>query len=149
MINFLSNAIKFSKEGTKVLLSVNVLDTQEKETNVFLGDTLLAAEMFMKFQIVVQDFGCGIPPDRLSSLFINFQKIEETGSMNRRGVGLGLSICKALIEQMGGSVAVESELGVGTKFIITLNSHCKVRKLELINMSKKNNLHTSSEEYGG
>jgi hypothetical protein len=105
--------------------------------------------MFMKFQIVVQDFGCGIPPDKLASLFINFQKIEETSAMNRRGVGLGLSICKALIEQMGGSVAVESELGVGTKFVITLNSHCKVRKLDLINISKRHLQISSGDDYGG
>jgi len=44
-------------------------------------------------------------------LFIDFNTLDENAGQNRNGVGLGLSICKQLIEQMGGTVSVESELG--------------------------------------
>ena len=50
----------------------------------------------------VSDFGCGMTEENLENLFIDFRKIEESSNMNRHGVGLGLSICKNLIEQMAG-----------------------------------------------
>ena len=63
-----------------------------------------------------------------SKLFIDFNTIEENASLNRNGVGLGLSICKQLIEQMAGSVRVETKLGEGTEFIISLRTTCKIPK---------------------
>jgi hypothetical protein len=64
--------------------------------------------------------------ESVSKLFIDFNTIEENASLNRNGVGLGLSICKQLIEQMGGSVRVESEVGEGTQFIISFRTTCKI-----------------------
>ena len=58
---------------------------------------------------------------------MNLNKLDEHRSQNREGVGLGLSICKSLIEEMGGSVKVESELGKGTSFIIELHTLAKVK----------------------
>ena len=65
-------------------------------------------------------------PESISKLFIDFNTIEENASVNRNGVGLGLSICKQLIEQMAGSVRVESEIKEGTKFIISFRTTCKI-----------------------
>jgi two-component system sensor histidine kinase ChiS len=53
---------------------------------------------FISFDIIVQDFGCGMSKESVSKLFIDFNTIEENASQNRNGVGLGLSICKQLIE---------------------------------------------------
>ena len=69
----------------------------------------------------------GIPADKLNKLFINFGKLEDPNQRNPGGVGLGLSICKSLIETMGGSVSVKSTLGVGTKFILNFRSTCMKR----------------------
>ena len=55
---------------------------------------------------------------------MNFNKLEENASMNKNGVGLGLSISKKLIEQMGGGVTVDSVLGFGTTFTINFKSSC-------------------------
>ena len=59
---------------------------------------------------------------------MDFGKLDENSQRNRNGTGLGLSICKKIIEQMGGSVHVESELGKGTQFIISFEMKSKVSK---------------------
>ena len=74
--------------------------------------------------MIVKDFGCGMSNESLSKLFINFNKLEDNASINKNGVGLGLSISKKLIEQMGGKVTVESALGLGTTFTINFKSSC-------------------------
>ncbi len=63
-------------------------------------------------------------PESVSKLFIDFNTIEDNACVNPNGVGLGLSICKQLIEQMAGSVRVETELGQGTSFIISFRTTC-------------------------
>lgn len=65
--------------------------------------------------------------ESLSKLFMDFGKMEENAGMNRSGVGLGLSICKNLIEQMSGSVKVKSKLNEGTTFTINFITTCKVK----------------------
>jgi signal transduction histidine kinase len=70
----------------------------------------------------VQDFGCGIPSDKLDSLFINFGTLAEHQKNNPSGRGLGLSICKSIVEKMGGNVSVESVVGEGTKFNLTFKT---------------------------
>ena len=82
--------------------------------------------------MTVKDYGMGIPADKLKCLFLNFCKIEENASVNKSGVGLGLSICKNLIEQMGGSVQVESIVKKFTKFHIKMNTLCKIKDYEAI-----------------
>jgi len=73
---------------------------------------------FINFDIIIEDTGMGIPKDKIKDLFINFSKLDVHQKQNTNGIGLGLSICKDLIEQMGGSVNVESKEGVGSKFIV-------------------------------
>jgi K+-sensing histidine kinase KdpD len=89
-------------------------------------EPLRGQEKYIKFEIRIQDSGLGISPENLSKLFMNFSKLDEHAEGNKRGTGLGLSICKSLIELMGGSVKVESELNVGTTFIMSLQTKCKV-----------------------
>jgi K+-sensing histidine kinase KdpD len=57
-------------------------------------------------------------------LFLNFGKLSEHAAQNKAGTGLGLSICKQIIDQMGGEVECESELGKGTQFKIKLSCPC-------------------------
>ena len=81
---------------------------------------------FVSFDIVIEDSGMGIPKDKVNTLFVNFSKINKHQKQNPHGVGLGLSICKDLIEQMGGQVKIESEEGKGTKFFISMKCVTKV-----------------------
>ena len=64
----------------------------------------------------------------VKKLFIDFNKLDENSQRNKQGTGLGLSICKKMIEQMGGSVAVKSQIGVGSEFIICVQTKCKLKK---------------------
>jgi signal transduction histidine kinase len=95
--NLLGNAIKFTKPGGRVVLEASV------ENDVAV--------------LAVRDTGPGIPAERLSHVFDQFWQGD---SKDRRGVGLGLAIAKALVEAHGGSIAVESRVGEGSTFSFTL-----------------------------
>ena len=87
-------------------------------------------ERYISIQMSIIDTGCGISPEGISKLFIDFNKLDENSNRNKQGTGLGLSICKKIIEQMGGSVDVKSELGKGSEFILNIRTKCKVKKVE-------------------
>ena len=77
------------------------------------------------------DNGVGMSKEGLSKLFIDFNKLDENSQRNKQGTGLGLSICKRMIEQMGGSVDVESEEGQGSEFIINVKIKCRVKRSKM------------------
>ncbi len=95
LFNFLSNAIKNTEEGT-----------------ITLGAVL--EEEYLK--IYVSDTGCGIPKEKLPLIFNRFEKLNDFV----QGTGLGLSICQSIVERLGGKIDVESELGVGSTFMLYL-----------------------------
>ena len=66
--------------------------------------------------IVISDTGCGIPADHLRKIFDPFFTTKPPG----KGTGLGLSICHGIIQRLGGRIAVDSAVGQGTTFTITL-----------------------------
>jgi CheY-like chemotaxis protein/anti-sigma regulatory factor (Ser/Thr protein kinase) len=100
--NLLSNAVKFTDYGEIVLTCV-LHGTDGGETLVF----------------TVQDTGCGIPPELQARLFEPYaQGILET--QLARGSGLGLSIVHALVQRMGGTITVESEVNTGTTFRVAV-----------------------------
>ncbi len=102
--NLLSNAIKFTDQGRVV---------------VKLDCSAGAAERVI-LSVSVSDTGPGIPPEKLSTIFEKFTQAD--GSITRKygGTGLGLAITKRLVEIHGGEVRVESQVGVGSTFRITL-----------------------------
>jgi signal transduction histidine kinase len=59
----------------------------------------------------IKDTGVGISEEGMKKLFIDFNKLQENQKRNTTGTGLGLSICKRIIEQMGGNINVESQIG--------------------------------------
>ena len=63
---------------------------------------------------------------------MDFGKLEDDEGKNKSGTGLGLSICKQIIEEMGGSVSVTSQVGVGTDFIIQVNMKCNSKDYALV-----------------
>jgi PAS domain S-box-containing protein len=100
LTNLVRNAISFSPKGESVEVSARRM-----------GDVV---------EIAVRDHGRGIPAEQLGRIFERFKQVEASDSKSRTGSGLGLAISRAVIEQMGGSVAVESKVGSGSTFRITL-----------------------------
>ena len=100
LINLLGNAIKFSRAGGVI--------TIETET---AGDGLV---------LRVSDSGVGIAPEAIGKLFKPFAQVDNAYARKHDGVGLGLSICKSIVEAYGGTIALDSTLGVGTTLTIVL-----------------------------
>jgi signal transduction histidine kinase len=71
-------------------------------------------------EIVVKDTGCGIPADKLSHIFEAFYTTKEVDEKGQGGTGLGLSLCKEVIEEHRGRIRVESAVGRGTTFVLRL-----------------------------
>lgn len=98
--NFISNALKFTAEG---------------EVRV---TARMVSEHMLEF--AVGDTGIGIAPDHLPALFSDFVQVDTRIQKRLRGTGLGLSLAKKFAELLGGSVAVESELGKGSRFSVSI-----------------------------
>ncbi len=107
LLNLLNNAIKFTPKGGKTLLKVQ----RDRSTAIF----------------EIQDTGIGIPDDRKSLLFQAFQQLDSTHTRSYEGMGLGLALAKQFIELHGGSIEVESAVGVGSKFTVRLPLQTHVR----------------------
>ncbi len=104
--NLLSNASKFTPRGGDVWFEVNNMEADDNK---------------LKIQFVVRDNGIGMSEEFLEHLFEPFaQERSELGEKSH-GTGLGLPIVKSLVDAMGGSITVKSELGKGTEFAVTLD----------------------------
>ena len=75
-------------------------------------------------EVTVQDSGVGIKEEDLNKLFRLFGFLDETKELNTGGIGLGLHICKMIVQQFGGDIICKSQFGVGASFIflIALNN---------------------------
>lgn len=100
LTNLLSNAIKYTEKG-HVKLKITCLQRNNTETTLCF---------------TVEDSGIGIEKTKIDGIFRRFQQIESLYQRTHDGVGLGLAIVKELVDRMGGSTAVSSELGVGSQF---------------------------------
>ena len=92
--NLITNAIQATAAGGRVIIATGRA-----------GDQV---------EVTVTDTGSGIPPERLATIF------DEFVTTKRRGLGLGLAICKRIVEQLDGTITVESEVGRGTTFTVRL-----------------------------
>ncbi|RDC62398.1 PAS domain-containing hybrid sensor histidine kinase/response regulator [Adhaeribacter pallidiroseus] len=100
LLNLVSNAVKFTSQGVVVIRT----------------DILEETATHFKFLITVKDTGIGIPKEKQELIFDNFTQADPHTSRNYGGTGLGLTICKNLIEMQGGRIWVESVPGQGSEF---------------------------------
>ena len=99
VLNLVGNAIKFTDQG-----SVEVRAVRQ-------GDF---------FELAVVDSGLGIKPADQARIFDEFQQVDDTSTRKKGGTGLGLSISRKIVELHGGRIAVESEVGKGSTFKVTI-----------------------------
>ena len=109
------DAEKF-KEAIKGLVE-NAAKFNSKEEKMI---TLSSAERGNETSLIVEDDGVGIPSEELDKIFQKFYQVEESFTGQVEGAGLGLALVKRLVESHGGKVRVESKIGAGSQFTITL-----------------------------
>ena len=100
LINFMTNAIRYSPENGKVILE--------------------AHQYHDRMEFSVYDFGPGISRENAQRVFDKFVQLPTNGTKNKHGLGLGLAISKEVVEAHGGTIAVESEVGRGSKFFFSI-----------------------------
>ena len=118
LTNLLSNAIKFSPPGSTVWLSASI--EEAKGISSPSAPSTPSAANTKEILLKVQDRGRGIPADKLDSIFERFQQVDSSDSRKHDGTGLGLAICRSIVQQHGGRIWVESILGEGSTFYLTL-----------------------------
>ena len=107
LLNLVSNAIKFTEKGEVVLKVSSPIVSED--------------QYVLRFDI--QDSGVGIPTDRLSTLFDAFSQVDASVTRKYGGTGLGLAISQKLSNLLGGDIAVQSELGKGSVFSLTISGN--------------------------
>ncbi|MBS7306343.1 MAG: hypothetical protein KIG39_06730, partial [Lachnospiraceae bacterium] len=108
-INILNNAVKYTKEG-KIILRV-LSENIDSDT--------------IDLHVSVEDTGIGIKEEALNKIFNDYKRDEEDSEKrNIEGTGLGLSLCKDIVEKMGGSISVQSEYHVGSTFYFNIPQKC-------------------------
>jgi len=132
LTNLLSNAIKFSPVGSTVWVSVEPADQRPQRKEATSGQRALRSHKKASRQtattaghmpcvlFTVKDQGRGIPTDKLETIFERFQQVDASDSRHQDGTGLGLTICRSIVQQHGGQIWVESEVGQGSSFYFSL-----------------------------
>ena len=101
LVNLITNAIKFTPEGGSVTTGCGLKDGRIAE-------------------IYVKDSGIGIPKDKFNKIFEKFYQIDGSVSRTQPGFGLGLAIVKSIVEAHESKIYIESEIGKGSTFTVTL-----------------------------
>lgn len=113
LTNLIGNAIKFSAPHKTILLSLQPQVAPQRSN----GTSSPSAQAAL---FCVSDNGQGIPNDMLDSIFERFHQVDSSDSRKKGGTGLGLTICRKVIEQHGGKIWAESEVGSGSRFYFTV-----------------------------
>ncbi len=113
--NLVSNAIKYTPEGGEIRIEAAQVEKSQPPVPAML---ILPHRHFI--QVSVSDTGVGIPPEELDRIFDKFHQVEKSLARKIGGTGLGLPICRNLVEAHKGKIWVESEPGKGSKFIFVL-----------------------------
>ena len=122
LINLLTNAIKYNKPN-------GTIDTYVRE--------IKSDDSRVTFEFEIKDTGIGMSEDYIENhLFTPFSQVKQDARTRYEGTGLGMSIVKGLVDKLGGTIEVKSEVGVGTQIKITLTYQLDTSKIEKQDASK-------------
>ena len=115
LINLINNAIKFTHDG-EVYLQIYLISKDPNSPKIVLG-------------FHVRDTGIGIPENKIDRLFDAFNQVDTSTARRYGGTGLGLAISERLVKLMGGNIKAESQLGIGSTFIFSIQSSISAKNL--------------------
>ncbi|HAT6979789.1 TPA: GAF domain-containing sensor histidine kinase [Legionella pneumophila] len=107
VINLITNGIKYGK-GNPVNVALNMVESEN-------------------LKIIVQDFGIGIAPENREKIFKKFERVDQKSTIS--GMGLGLYIVNQIVTKLGGNINLDSQLGYGSTFTVTLPLHATLPKI--------------------
>lgn len=107
LLNLMTNAVKYTSEKGEIRISVKEKAQRKDE--------------YASFVFVVEDNGIGMSEDFIDCVFVPFSRADDAAIKGIQGTGLGMSIAHKIVSAMDGNIQVESELGKGSRFIVTLN----------------------------
>ncbi len=128
LLNLTSNAIKFTKTGGSVFIKV-----VQKESR---------KEGYGTYEFSVRDTGIGMSPEFAKTVFDPFTRERNSTVSGIQGTGLGMAITKNIVDIMGGTIKVESEQGVGTEFVVTLELKFTDSEPEQLSLAELNGLYS-------
>ncbi len=132
MVNLLNNALKFTNRG-EVIISISAQPLPPPTPPVTTPEK--TEEDWYELHFAVRDTGIGIPKDRMDRLFRSFSQVDTSTTRRYGGTGLGLAISKQLVELMGGTMWVESEVGQGSTFHFTIQAQA-AKSVPLVYLSQ-------------
>ena len=106
LMNLLSNSMKYTKPGGRVNLRVKQIDCEK--------------EGMASFRFLVEDTGIGMSEAFQKTVFDSFERERSHDTLHIEGTGLGLAITKSIVDLLGGSIELKSELGIGSEFVVEL-----------------------------
>jgi len=125
LANLIGNAVKYTLRGRIDIRISNKMPTEESESHI---------------EVQIKDTGIGICKEKQKGIFTSFSQGDNSNTREYGGTGLGLAITKGLVELMGGSIWLESEIGEGSEFIFTLKMKVNQSpKLEVTHKQLENN----------
>lgn len=120
LLNLLSNSVKYTQEGGCIQLSL-----YEEESP--------KGEDYVRTHIIVKDNGIGMSPEFMSKIFDSYSRADNKRVHKTEGAGLGMAITKYIIDVMGGTIDVESELGKGSQFHVTVDfEKATVKEVDMV-----------------
>ena len=142
LLNLLSNAVKYTPDGGTIHFDLAELPCEKPD--------------HATFQIIVEDNGYGMEPEFMAHIFEPFTRAESSMTNKVQGTGLGMAITKNIIDLMDGTITVQSELGKGTRFEVTLTlpidhhveHHLSAKRILLLSEDPvlSHNIHASLQE---
>jgi signal transduction histidine kinase/CheY-like chemotaxis protein len=121
LTNLINNAIKFTEKGS-VIFAIDILEKTSEKSCIL--------------RFIISDTGIGIEHDKIEQIFESFGQADPSTIRKYGGSGLGLTISKKLIELMGATLKVESEVGKGSKFWFDIEMNCSVVNTNFIEQEK-------------
>ena len=138
--NLLSNAVKFTDKG-KIFITAELVKSPDGQIDIFSQNSKA-----MMVKMSVSDTGFGIPEDKQKSLFRPFSQLEDADNRTHEGSGLGLSICKQIIEMHGGEIGLKSKPGKGSTFWFTFLTESPDEVTQTTQVAEKAQIMDSEKE---